>query len=768
MNNKATATLLILFFGLLGAYWLLDLARIPTEKERLAMTGLVLPELRSLKPEDFRRVEIAGQGESTVLERGEDSRWSLKEPLRAPASDSRVDAFITTLKQLKPLPESGTISGDPKSYGLEPAGREIRLYAEGSDKPVVSLKLGDSSANDRERYVEVDGAIRIVDANFLRAADKPAAGWRDRGLFSLATSDVTKVEIKGPGRNLSMQRDEDQQWRITAPIEAAGEGSRIDAAIAEFLALRVPDSSDEGFVADDADDLRPYGLESPMMTVTLTAKDGKTQVAEFGKGIPQREGFAYARRADQDDILALDIAKVAPIGNSPSPFRSQHVLAFDPRRVGKIVVEDCLRKVTHELDRTRDGWAVVKPLPGPGDLQAIVELIKALRDVQAIEFFQRGQVPDDGLDSPSMVITVTELAPPKQDPSGGAPAELPAKPVVLKIGKRDAIKKVIYAQTEGDPTLLVLTESLLPALPESAEWFRDRTVLALNTRQVSEIERTFDGRVSALKATNGGVIWRMTRPVAATADTDAVTKLQNLLGQLRAERLIALSSEGDPAKYGLDQPWMSLTWTLAGEGNGSETLAVGKVANERTNSRYAKLSGQPAVFALPAATLAALGAEWHETQVLSFTPEAATSLRMTWPGREIDFAHTPDLSAAQGWKLAKGEAPKGIGPDQAELLSRQLAALRANRFVQYDGPIPEDTGLAKPALAIEISANEKGKPATHRLRLGKLVKDGWLATLAEDGKPGPVFTVPADVWGAWIHANEGEVKLPDNVFAPEN
>jgi hypothetical protein len=759
VNNKATAALLVLFFGLLGAYWLLDLARIPTEKERLAMTGLVLPELRSLKPEEFRRVEIVGQGETTILERDNNDRWSLKEPLRAPASDSRVDAFIATLKQLRPLPESGKIAGEAKSYGLDPAGREVRLYAADPSAPVATLRLGDESNNDRERYVEVDGDIRVVDANFLRAADKPAAGWRDRGLFSLATSDVDKVEVKGPERDLVMVRDEDQQWRITSPIEAVGEGSRIDAAIAEFLALRVPDSSDEGFVADDAHDLRPYGLEAPMMTVTLTAKDGRAQVAEFGKGLPQREGFAYARRAVQDDILALDVSKVAPIGNSPNPFRSQHIFSFDPRRVDHIVIEDRPRKITHELTRSREGWSVAKPLPGPADFQTIAVLIKALRDAQASEFFERGQVPDNGLDSPSMIISISE------QPAPGNPA----KPVTLKIGKRDPLKKVVYAQTEGDPTLLVLTESILPALPESAEWFRDRTVLTLNTRQVAEIERNFDDRISALKATNGGVIWRMTRPVAAPADTDSVTRLQNLLGNLRAERLIALSSEGDAEKYGLDRPWMSLTWTLAGEGNGSQALAIGKVANERTKSRYAKLSGQPAVFTLPAPTLAALSSEWHETQVLSFAAESATSLRMTWPGRDIDFARAPGHPAAQGWKLAKGEAPKTIGDAQADLLVRQLASLRANRFVQYDGPIPDDSGLARPALAIEVSATEKGKAATHRLRLGRLDRDGWLATLAEEGKPGPVFTLPADIWGAWIHANESdEVKLPDNVFAPEN
>lgn len=754
MKNKATTTLLILFFGLLAAYWFLELARVPTEKERLAMSGLVLPELRAYKPEDFRRIEIAGGGEAIIIERDESGHWMLREPLRAPASRARVDAFLSAMKQLKPRPESGKLSGDPEGFGLESPRREVRLFAGASEEPVATLRLGDEAVDGREQYVQSDGTIRVVDANFLKATEMPPAQWRERGLFSLATSDVVKMEIKGPDRDLLLERDPSQQWRIVAPIEAVGDMAKIDGAIAELLALRVPESSDEGFVANDVEDLRPYGLETPVLTATLTAKDGHVQSAQFGKGIPEREGFAFAKQADQNDILMVDVSKITDLGKSANSFRSQYIFSFNPARIDRIIVEDARRRVAHEVVRNRGAWAVTRPLPGPADVHTIETFLKGLRSAQATAFFRPDQASDSGIDSPSLVITLSEQS----------NSETPGQPIVFKVGNHDGFKKVVYGQIVGDPTLLVLPDNLLMSLPDSAEWFRDRTLLSFDPRGLGELRKAIGGQETVLKTDRTGQIWLMTEPVHAPANFDAISRITAALGSLRAERLVTFSTD-EPGKYGLDQPWMTLSWTLA-DGGASKTLAIGKESDPRTKSRFAKLSDQEVIFTLPQITLAAFNAEWHDPQVLSFTAERATGIRLNWGEGDLSYKYAPSLSGSPAWQVAQGKAPATIGPGQIDLLVRQLASLQILRFAQYAGPFRDDYGLAKPALRIAVTYTEKDKPLTRELRLGRMSDEGLFATVAE-GDSGPVFLLPASLWGGWIKAGEPEPKLPDNVFAPE-
>ncbi len=205
MKNRSLIVLLILFFGGLLALWWADYARIPTSEQRRRMSGRVLPELIDVSPGEVQRVEILGGAEPLAFEHREGGLWQMVEPSNVLADRSRVDALVQNLKNLAPLPDAGTVPGEPSSYGLAPPERTVRLYGQGK-APLATLELGETVRESR--YVRPSGqdAIEVVDPNLLDAVNLPPVDWRERALLTLPTFEVQRVSVERPDQTFQVER----------------------------------------------------------------------------------------------------------------------------------------------------------------------------------------------------------------------------------------------------------------------------------------------------------------------------------------------------------------------------------------------------------------------------------------------------------------------------------------------------------------------------------------------------------------------------------
>src|SRR5262249_53773336 len=125
----------------------------------------------------------------------------------------------------------------------------------------------------------------------------------------------------------------------------------------------------------------------------------------------------------------------------------------------------------------------------------------------------------------------------------------------LRFGKAAPDKKAVYAQREGDNTVLLVEEDLWKAVPTSAIALRDKTVFAYDRGKLERVElESSKGRVD-LALQDGK--WRITAPVALPADEGAMSQVLFRARDLRAGEFVA-EDANRLAAYGLDKPVIRL------------------------------------------------------------------------------------------------------------------------------------------------------------------------------------------------------------------
>ena len=794
MKNRGTYLLLALFFAGLVGLWVADFAQLPTRSQRERMSNRILHELLDTKPDDLRKIEILGGDEPIVFERREGNRWQMTAPMDVAADPSKVETLAYNLKELSRKPDAATLEGDPGRFGLSPPERTIRLWGPKTDAPLTSLDVGKASLD--RRYVRAVGAegVEVVDTKGLELIRLPAGRWRDHELIRVPSFEVDSVKISSGGKSLQLQRGRDA-WRVTAPIQVLAAEAKVDGLIADLGSLRVLD--DSRFVANDVPeaDLDRYGLKTPTLTVEIDAgrvdrlnvdRRRVAQVIHVGKPVEGKEGQVYARRGDQDDVVVVDQRVLKDLKPNPNAFRSPKVADINPNRVLRIGVEEADGSLV-EAVRSGNEWTIVRPSPARGDRQAIQEFLKSLDQLQTSIYLTSKEAPDSGLDKPTLVLKVWQARDPRE-PIGTASTDPRGEPALtLRIGRRDAATKSIFARIGTDPTILALPDSANDFLPRNVLAFRDRQILALTTDQIEQIKfdgpgRKFTLNAPVLKHNSMGIDpvgWWMVEPVAAPTDAPSVGRLLKLLANLRAESLVTEKPEA-LEKYGLDAPALKLTWSAlpqfsmvpgpskADPSPGtisleSFSLLVGSPLRDRPSFRYAKLSDQPLIFTVGTDVLTVLDLEWRDHRVLSFDPSHVRKVRLDWPDRGFALNSSPG-GGTRTWALDGPVDAPDFDPARINPLLDAASKLTTTRFIQHLGEFREGAGLTPPRLAIRFDFDDGSPPRT--LKIGSPAGRGQVLATTETADKGAVFLVPEAAFGPLTKIPRHRGDLPDNVFAP--
>ncbi|WP_165219153.1 DUF4340 domain-containing protein [Aquisphaera insulae] len=776
---RPTIILMVLFFsGLLGLWWL-DSAGVPTEADRRARQQRILPKLADAGELTIRRIEIDREGQKLSLERRGNVHWQMTGPLDVAAEPAAVESLIRSLKDLRRSPDAGAVPGPAESYGLAPPSAVVRVFGEpgNGDGPLAALELGRTVRGVTYVRPVGGGEIDVIDGKLAASLDRPVGSWREVNLVPTPTFQASSLRVTRGDATIRAERSAAGRWTLTTPIRLPANGPKIESLLAALSAVRA--LGDKGFVADGVKDFSPYGLDHPQAIVEIGAPEqaGGPIVLEVGKRVPGAEGRVYVRRGDQDDVVEVSDRFLGEIPTDDTALRSQAVADFNPASIRKIQIDGL--GTTFRLERKGDGWQALSPEAEKADNFAVQSMLNQLASLQSSEFLP----PDKGLRADLVPPTMSIRLWGPEKSSKGSDQPIDAAPALsLQVGRHDVLRKAIYGRLEGDRVILVLPDALLDRLPRSRFAFRDRSLVAISPASVSRLTVSRPGLTAVVEPDRSATEpnqWRMLAPVKARADVRGVTKILGLLSDLHAEDFV-----GDiqaAASYGLDPPAMSLTWEVdpappapagkaaAGGPTGSSIgrsgrLNIGKEAAGKAGARYASLEGQPFVFVLPAAAIETLGVELHETAIFSTSAASVRRLVFRSRGRTLAFTRraTPKGDATD-WSPEPGTDMRGIDLSRFNDLVAQVSRLQAQHFLQYGGPIPESTGLARPRLEIELAGDPDRPPEI--LRLGGT--DGTLvAAAAGRSASGAVFTLPAAAWDALIGSLTSGEELPRQPFAP--
>jgi hypothetical protein len=769
MSKSRTTYILAGIFAIgLLALVALEHSGVPTDRQRLRRESRILPDLLDLPESSIRKVAIERGDERLVFERRGQAvgRWQMIEPVDAMAEPSTLETLVRNLKELRPSPDSGRITGAESSFGFDPPAATVLLWGDrpaargGTNPPLAGLAIG--KAAHGMRFVRAIGTsgIEVADAKLLTAVDLPGSDWRDRNVMRVVGFQVATVTVKRDGKTIRAERGPRGRWRLSEPIRAPANGAKVESLIAALSSLRVVDGA-MGYAADNVHDFAPFGLESPTATVELTTirPAEETLVLHVGKPVPDQSDQAYVRQGDQDDVVIVGAKALSEIPQTAAGLRGRQVADIDVASVSSIQIRT--KTFTLELRRGATDWELTTPRHEKADTALVQAFLRKIESLEASVFLEPNKARQADLAAPTMTIKIWQSS-----PAGTGSSSETAEPAVdLRIGGHDPLVKTILAQLAGDNAILALPDNLLEVLPANDLAFRDHTVLRLNPAEIRKLIVKRGGRTDELVPEQAGAPhrWRVVQPAPAAADTRSVTQALSVLANLRAETLISDSGK-PPRQYGLDHPLLEVIWETGTDH--AERLKVGARV-PRTLALYAELEEPAYVFTLRGDVLKPFDAEFRDHVVMTFplTQAERIVLNWGWPKRTLALRHrTPPQKGQSEWVDEPGSDARGIDLSGTTALVKALSHLETIRFIQYSGDIPPFTGLTRPRLVIEVGLGPKAPPRV--LKIGDSTPDGVVFAAEGSGSAGPVFILPAASWNALIQSGERFEPLPRDVFAP--
>lgn len=122
---------------------------------------------------------------------------------------------------------------------------------------------------------------------------------RSPTLFKFDLADIRFLELTAEGGQVRAERAESGEWRLTNPASALADAVRLDSVgrqLGSLVASRV--------VEEQPSDLGTYGLDRPVLTVTVGLKDGRQEELVFGQTNPA--GLSrYARKGDDPRVYLV-------------------------------------------------------------------------------------------------------------------------------------------------------------------------------------------------------------------------------------------------------------------------------------------------------------------------------------------------------------------------------------------------------------------------------------------------------------------------------
>ncbi len=263
------------------------------------------------KRDDVKAIAVRSPRGAYALARGDNGDWSFTRPIQTAAARWSVDSFVGTLESLRMDSVADENAGNLARFGLEPPEQTVTLTLTGGSQQV--LGLGKATTDDKRYAREASSAlVAVVPKVIAEDLGKGMDVLRAKRVLEVAAYEVESVEIvhDGAASRFAKTKVKDKDGIETEKWKKLGTGGAPDNELAAGKlddALYKMGSIEATSFIDKPGPAAAYGLDKPVLKATIGRSGGKaTTWFELGRS----KGKAYARRADDQALLAVDPAKV--------------------------------------------------------------------------------------------------------------------------------------------------------------------------------------------------------------------------------------------------------------------------------------------------------------------------------------------------------------------------------------------------------------------------------------------------------------------------
>lgn len=387
--------------------------------------------------------------------------------------------------------------------------------------------------------------------------DRPVDLAREKSVFDPPPEDIRRVRIQpAEGQALALEKQDDE-WRITEPVDAPADDSaatRLAETLAHLAYLRSFDPAGAETPSDEQ-----TGLADPLWTVELTDAEGQSHRLLVGRQAGRIGGSTvqtYVRPEESLRTLLIGRDLAALLDRSADAYRNREIMniAIEDIQAVRIVGATPLT-----LRKSQDQWLLTAPFNAPADNDAVNRYLRSVRNLSARRFLD-GTPAEYGLDSPRSLVRLSLRAKETEGPTEWALPVRPGRDIVLRIGAPRG--EDTPASVAGGHAVFALEASDVETLlPEPQELAAQTLLPNLPTHRIDAITIRGEGPDTLLQ--RDGETWTLVAPYAAPARQESVAELLDAAADLPAGRWL-------PAVHGADfQPRHSVQFDLLSEDSSS-------------------------------------------------------------------------------------------------------------------------------------------------------------------------------------------------------
>jgi uncharacterized protein DUF4340 len=426
------------------------------ESKREAKPETPKEKVFALDKTKVKELDLAPSGGPAVHLAREGEGWRLTAPAPAVAADSgEAESLLTTLETLEVQDVVTESPGALAEYGLDPPRTAVSVVLQGAGEP-LKLLLGDKSPDGGALYAKVPSRARVftVPAYVESSFGKKPFDLRDRDVLHVKRDAVRTLEVQGPEGAYALARDDKGEWIFTRPLKTRAGRWSVDGLLGTLEGLRM-----DSIAAEEAKDLKPFGLDKPARVVTLGLEGGAVRTLEIGSSPAEKK--YHARDAASRMVAVVPGAVVDDLAKGMAELRAKRLLEVSTYDVDGITVElDGGRKVyARSSVKDKDGidvykWKRTQPDGKDLDTNKVQDALFQVGAVEVSEFLDKPEGPAVyGCDKPALRTTL-RLGP-------GKPESW------FEVCRKDA---AVYARRSGDDAVMKLdpqkTDELLKAFKE--------------------------------------------------------------------------------------------------------------------------------------------------------------------------------------------------------------------------------------------------------------------------------------------------------------
>src|SRR5687767_4564608 len=403
MRGLWSTLALIVVLGGLGAYIYF------VESERPPSTSIEGEPARekffTVEADKINEIRINYKGQTTLL-RKDASGWKMIEPTAVDADPPEAISLAQAISNIESVREVVDNAPDLAQFGLSDPPTIVEFKADGGESG--SFKLGNKNPTQSEIYAMKggDSSVVLVSAFQESSFNTEPFAMRDKRILKFDREKADRLALAKCANSIEMSRSGSDS-KVVEPVEA-----RSDYSAVEGFLTRLNSANMSRLVEEKPSDLAKYGLDKPVMMVTIGAGSSKT-VLEVGK---TENDQTYARDASRPMVFTVDSTLQGDLNKNFDDYRKKELFEFRPFYLARLraVLDAPAGAKTYEFEKVppakpgeAETWKVTR-VGGSShnaDPAAMDDLLNKLVGIKA-ESFVSGTTRT-GLDKPALVVSAS-------------------------------------------------------------------------------------------------------------------------------------------------------------------------------------------------------------------------------------------------------------------------------------------------------------------------------------------------------------------------